>query len=36
MNNLTLNRYFVKIKLSWSKRQSSGKIREIEQNDVNK
>ena len=36
VNNLPPIRYFVKIKLSCSKRRSSGKISEIEQNDVNK
>ena len=34
MNNLTPYRYFVKIKLKCSKRQLSGKVNEIEQNDV--
>ena len=34
LNNFTLNKYFVKIKLSCSKGRWSGKISEIEQNDV--
>ena len=34
LNNLTPRKYFMKIKLSCSKRRSSGKISEIEQIDV--
>ena len=34
LNNFTSHKYFVKIKPSCSKRRSSGKVNEIEQNDV--
>ena len=33
-NNLAIHRYFVKIKLKCSKRRLSGKLNEIELNDV--
>jgi len=36
LNNFTLDKYFVIIKLSCSKRRSRGQIGEILQNDVNK
>ena len=36
LNNFTPHKYFVKIKLSCSKGRWSGKISEIDQNDVNK
>ena len=36
LNNFTPHKYFVKIAFSCSKRRFSGKISEIEQNDVNK
>ena len=36
LNNFTLDKYFVIIKLTCSKRRSRGQIGEILQNDVNK